>query len=202
MRNKDVTLSVDLANTLLTTVSWAAYYPNTVDTFAALNLIASGTFAVTSTLSRYSATFNMGDFAWRGVEIRFSVAGQTSGTFTLRDAMLAPGTEPGPMERRFYDMELRLCKRYLQWVSCNSEFRAVVGGQSFEAPINWSEMRASPTAGTPVADPNIPGLSGAANAAFFFLGRITPYGGSLVLTSLAAGSSYTVGYRALLSAEL
>ncbi|QGT54279.1 hypothetical protein b3_0021 [Synechococcus phage B3] len=202
MRNRDVTLSVDLANTLLTSVTWAAYYPNTVDTFTSLNLLAFGTFIVTPTLNRYSATFNMGDFAWRGVEIRFSVGAQTGGTFTLRDAMLASGTAVTPMERRFYGTELQLCQRYFRWVSCNSTLRAVISAQTQETGINWPEMRVTPTAGTPVPDPNIPGFSETTNVAFFFLGRMTPYGGSLILTSNTSGVSYTLGYRASLSAEL
>ena len=202
MRNSSVTLSVDLANTLLTSVTWAAYYPNTIDTFTSLTLIASGTFNVTSTLGRYSATFNIGDFAWRGVEIRFSVGAQSSGTFTLRDAMLELGTAATPMERRSYGAELQLCQRYFRWVSCNSTLRAVISTQTQETGINWPEMRVTPTAGTPAPDPNTPGFSETTNVAFFFLGRMTPYGGSLILTSNTSGVSYTLGYRASLSAEL
>ncbi|AEC52965.1 hypothetical protein SCRM01_018 [Synechococcus phage S-CRM01] len=113
LRNRDVTLSVDLAHSSLTTVTWTAFYPNTNDVFTTWNTIATGTFTVNSTLTRYSATFNMGDFAWRGVEIRFTVAGMGAGTtWTIRDAQLEPGTVATPFERRDYGLECLLSHRY------------------------------------------------------------------------------------------
>ena len=64
LANTTATLSVNLSNSLLTTVTWTAYYADTTDTFGTLasptrTQIATGTFTVTSTLTRYSTQISI-----------------------------------------------------------------------------------------------------------------------------------------------
>jgi hypothetical protein len=111
------TLSVDLANSFLAPVTWTAYYATTADTFGTLasptrTQIATGTFTVNSTVTRYSAQISIPAAATTGIEIVFTVGAQTSGTWTIGNVQLEPGTIATPFERRSYGQELALCQRY------------------------------------------------------------------------------------------
>lgn len=111
------TLSVNLSNSLLTTVTWTAYYANTADTFGTLasptkTQIATGTFTVTSTSSRYTTQIDIPSAATTGIEIVFSVGAQTSGTWTIGNVQLEDSPVATPFERRFITQEIQLCQRY------------------------------------------------------------------------------------------
>jgi len=112
-----VTLGVDLANSLLTTVTWTAYYANTTDAFGTVasptrTSIATGTFTVTSTVNRYNAQISIPSAAVTGIEIALSVGAQTSGTWTIGNVQLELGSIATPFERKSYGQELALCQRY------------------------------------------------------------------------------------------
>jgi len=111
------TLSVDLANSVLTSVTWTAYYATTADTFGTLasptrTQIATGTFTVNSTVTRYSTQISIPSAATTGIEIVFTVGAQTSGTWTIGDVQLERGSVATPFERRSFGQELALCERY------------------------------------------------------------------------------------------
>ena len=113
------TLSVDLANSVLTSVTWTAYYANTADTFGTLasptrTQIATGTFTVNSTVTRYSTNISVPAAATTGIEIVFTVGAQTSGTWTIGNVQLEAGSVATPFERRSVGQELALCQRYCQ----------------------------------------------------------------------------------------
>jgi hypothetical protein len=114
-----VTLGVDLANSVLTSVTWTVYYANTSDTFGTLasptrTQISTGTFTVTSTLSRYNAQIFIPSAATTGIEIVFSVGAQTSGTWTIDNVQLEAGPLATPFERRNIGTELFNCQRYYE----------------------------------------------------------------------------------------
>jgi hypothetical protein len=116
------TLSVELANSLLTTVTWTASYANTTDTFGTIGTptktqIATGTFTVTSTLTRYSVNIAVPSAATTGIEILFTVGAQTSGTWDIDNVQFEPGSVATPFERRHFGQELSLCQRYFQLYS-------------------------------------------------------------------------------------
>lgn len=113
------TLSVELANSLLTTVTWTAFYANTTDTFGTLasptrTQIATGTFTVNSTLTRYNAQISIPAAATTGIEIVFTVGAQTSGTWTINNVQLEAGSMMSAFERRNFGTEIALCQRYYQ----------------------------------------------------------------------------------------
>lgn len=118
------TLSVDLSNSLLTTVTWVAYYANSGDSFGTLSSptrtqIATGTFTVTSSLTRYSTNISIPSGAYTGIEIEFSVGAQTSGTWTIGRVQLELGYIATQFEQRAIQEELFLCKRYFEWIGNN-----------------------------------------------------------------------------------
>lgn len=119
LNNATATLAVDLANSLLTTVTWTAYYANSADSFGTLaaptrTQIATGTFTVTSTVTRYNAQIAIPAAATTGIEVVFSVGAQTSGTWTVGNVQLETGSVATPLERRSYGQELALCQRYYE----------------------------------------------------------------------------------------
>lgn len=113
------TLSVELSNSLLTTVTWTAFYANTSDTFGTLasptrTQIATGTFTVTNTLTRYSTQISIPAAATTGIEIVFTVGAQTSGTWIIDNVQLEAGNMMSTFERRPHGQELLLCQRYYE----------------------------------------------------------------------------------------
>jgi hypothetical protein len=113
------TLSVNIANSVLTTVTWTASYATTADTFGTIGTptktqIATGTFTVSSTLTQYTTSIAIPSAATTGIEILFTVGAQTSGTWQIGNAQLEAGTIATPFERRLYGEEFLLCQRYFE----------------------------------------------------------------------------------------
>lgn len=110
-----ITFSADLACSQLTTVNWAVERPTTTNNdFSARTSIATGSFTVNSTLTRYSATVTLPSAATTGVVVRFSVGALTSGTFTIGNAQFEAGSTATTFERRPLITEILLCQRYYQ----------------------------------------------------------------------------------------
>jgi hypothetical protein len=117
--NSTVTLSAFLANSLLSTVTWTAFYANSADTFGTLasptrTQIATGSWTVSSTLTRYTTRIDIPDMATNGIEIVFTVGAQISGTWRIGAVQLEPGTVATPFDRRPIGTELQLCYRYYE----------------------------------------------------------------------------------------
>ena len=131
---------------------------------------------------------------------RTATLGQQSGTFDIARVQVEPGSFRTPFELRPLATEQALCKRYGQWVPFNMLFYAPVNNAVMESTMTWPEMRTKPTAATVVADPNTTqaNINNVANTIL----RLTPYGGSSSLQASLAGTSYVVGYRSWLDAEL
>jgi hypothetical protein len=145
-----VTLSAFIANSLLTSVTWTAYYANTTNTFGTLasptrTQIATGTFTVTSTLTQYNAQISIPSAATTGIEIVFTVGAQTSGTWQLDRVQLELGSSASSYEYRQFGTELQLCQRYYESTafpdvsfgitSCRGS--AVIGGGGAACGFNF-----------------------------------------------------------------
>jgi hypothetical protein len=147
------TLSVQLANSLLTTVTWTAFYATTADAFGTLasptrTQIATGTFTVTSTLTTYSTQISVPSAATTGIEIVFTVGAQTSGTWTIDNVQLEAGSTATDFERRPIGTELALCQRYYYSASSSSHGFPCPSTGGFAAIVTyyWKvSMRATPS---------------------------------------------------------
>jgi len=114
MAGSIATLSVNISNSLLTTVTWTANYATSADTWSAKTQIATGTFTVTSTLTNYTAQISIPAAATTGIEILFTVGAQTSGTWVIGNAQLEKGSVATTYDYRPYSVELQLCQRYFE----------------------------------------------------------------------------------------
>lgn len=145
----NATLSVDLSNSLLTTVTWTASYANSADTFGTIGTptktqIATGTFTVSGTLARYNVSFAVPAAATTGIEILFTVGAQTSGTFVVGNVQLEAGLVSSTFEQRSYGQELTLCQRYFHKLNVGGNLI----GASAAGYIAWLfkvSMRTNPT---------------------------------------------------------
>ena len=127
MAGSTATLSVNLSNSLLTTVTWTAYYATTADTFGTLasptrTQIATGTFTVTSTLTNYSAQISIPAAATTGIEVVFTVGAQTSGTWVIGNVQLEESSVATSFDYRPYGTEEALCQRYYYKISGNTQY--------------------------------------------------------------------------------
>lgn len=157
LNSQTVTIAADLANSLLTTVTWTLYRATTSDdTFGTLasptiTQIATGTFTVNSTVTRYNAQASVPAAATTGLQLVLSVGAQTSGTWTIGDVQLELGSTATAFEQRPYPVELAMCQRYYYRIPGSSQ-------QAFGTSANVSttltdvvttfqpKMRAAPTA--------------------------------------------------------
>jgi hypothetical protein len=145
LAGKTATLSVDLSNSLLTTVTWTAYYANSANTFGSLasptrTLISTGTFTVTATLTRYNTNITVPSAATTGIEIELSVAAQTSGTWNIGNFQLELGSVATTFEQRFIGLEYLLGQRYYQAAYVGWEGQGGAGssagtGYTFSPPM-------------------------------------------------------------------
>ena len=153
LAGSQVVVSVDLSNSLLTTVSWALYYANTADTFGTLasptrTSISSGTFTVTSSVARYStAAITLPAGATTGLELVLSVGAQTSGTWVIGNVQLELGTTASTYQKVEIGEQTRRCARYYQ--ALNNYIGAHLAATTLFAvtmpfPV---AMRAAPTLG-------------------------------------------------------
>jgi len=186
LANTTATLSVNLSNSLLTTVTWTAYYANSTDTFGTLasptrTQIATGSFTVTSTLTRYSTTISIPSAATTGIEIVFTVGAQTSGTWAIGNVQLEAGSVATPFERRQYTTELLLCQRYYNLMYC--EIGGVTAsGIGLYISYNYPTiMRATPTTST-----STPTLAGSCTG--FGVGTVYNNSFEVAATNTSGGS--------------
>jgi len=194
LAGKTAKLSVDLSNSLLTTVTWAAYYANTANTFGSLasptrTLISTGTFTVTSTLTRYNTSITIPSAATTGIEIELSVAAQISGTWSIGNFQLELGSTATTFEQRSIGLELALCQRYLPAFNASSTTSYISSAATTDAsnvtmfvpfPV---KTRIAPT-----------GISVSSGAHFSFLGLTA----AIIATAVVYTVSVSINGAALL----
>jgi len=148
----NATLSVELANSLLTTVTWTASYATTADTFGTIGTptktqIATGTFTVNSTVTNYTAPIAIPAAATTGIEILLTVGAQTSGTWTIGNMQLEAGSVATPFDRRDIGRELMMCQRYYEKVD-GILYGSACTNLIYPTYVTWTfkvEKRAPPT---------------------------------------------------------
>ena len=126
LANTTATLSCYISNSLLTTVTWTAYYATTTaDTFGSLasptvTSIATGTFTVTSSRAQYTASISVPSAATTGIQILFTVGAQTSGTWIIDTVQFEGGAVATSYDYRSIGIELALCQRYYEILGVNN----------------------------------------------------------------------------------
>jgi hypothetical protein len=132
------TLSVNMSNSLLTTVTWTASYATSANTWSAKTTISTGTFTVSGTLANYTTQIVVPAAATTGIEILFTVGAQTSGTWVIGNAQFEPSTTVATsFDYRPYTTELQLCQRYLP------AFNGIANhfsGQAISTTANYSQI--------------------------------------------------------------
>ena len=142
LANTTATLSCYISNSLLTTVTWTAYYATTTaDTFGSLasptvTQIATGTFTVSSTRTQYTTNISIPSAATTGIQILFTVGAQTSGTWIIDSVQLEKGSTATSFDYRPYGTELALCQRYLPAYISSSTVDQVAGLGSAQNTTN------------------------------------------------------------------
>ena len=143
------TLSVNLASSSLTTITWSAYYPNTADTFGSLasptvTSIASGSFTITSTLTRYTANISIPSAGTTGLQIVLTAGALTAGnTLTIGSFQLEPGAVTSVFERLLVAWVLSNCQRYYALINVSAQ--APAGGYMIVPWYGPVTMRKTPT---------------------------------------------------------
>lgn len=136
IKGKTVTFSVELSNSLLTSVIWEVFRPTTLadqhGTIASptQTLIASGTFTVSSTLTRYTATFALPAEAALGLEVRLGVGAQTSGTWVVARPQLEEGAVATSFNCGDYLRELQKCLRYAYCINASASTQIFITGMA------------------------------------------------------------------------
>ena len=223
LNGQTVTLAVDLANSLLTTVTWTAYYATTADTFGTIasptrTQIATGTFTVNSTVTRYSTQISVPSAATTGIEIVFSVGAQTSGTWTIGDAQLEIGSVASDFERRSELSVLTDCVQHFEvfggrvayerypvgqvhsatgatiHLACNKKY--ATPSISFSSAAHWA---VSPAGGGIIAATNL-GAGNIANTTFSI--AVTVAGGLVAGNATLFFANNTLSARIYIESEL
>lgn len=125
LAGKPVTAFIVSSNSLLTQMTWAAYYANTTDTFGTIGtptktLIATGTVALTGVEAMIPINFTMPAGATTGIEIIYSVGAQTSGTWNVGKVRLYEGTFIVEPSEPFTQDEVMRCFRFHPYFSGGS----------------------------------------------------------------------------------
>jgi hypothetical protein len=122
-------------------------------------------------------------------------------TFHLTNVQLEAGSIATPFERRPYSLELQLCKRYFQWIPFNMLFYAYQNGEALELAYPFPvEMRVTPT--IPVITPDPVVTPQFLNSSVSTIIRANTRSCSTYLAASSTGTTYVVGYRGGLSAEI
>jgi hypothetical protein len=203
LANTTATLSCYISNSLLTTVTWTAYYANTADTFGTLaaptvTQIATGTFTVTSTRTQYSAQIAIPSAATTGIQIVFTVGAQTSGTWVIDTIQLEKGTQATSFDFRNYGTEFVLCQRYCPvYYAEQGNFMAMgLSSTSAAAPVLvTAQPRVVPTGVTAIGTWYTNTSATQATATITF----SAYGGGFYLTVNAAGGSLAANNSVMMS---
>lgn len=151
----DVTISVSMRCGSSPTVTWYLYNANSADSFGTIaspntTQIATGTFSLTNTLTRFSATIPAATMAGNtnGLELRFVISSGLGAavTWTVQDCQIEVGAAATPIERRIYSNEQAMCQRYYTTFGGNRYPGAANSGTSVNFPIPvCTPMRATPS---------------------------------------------------------
>lgn len=151
----DVTISVSMRCSASPTITWYLYNANSVNSFGTIasptvTQIATGTFSVTGTMTRFSATIAAATMAGNtnGLELRFVLSSglAAAATWSIEDCQIEVGAAATPIERRLFSAEQSLCQRYYTTFGGNRYPGAANSTTSVNFPIPvCTPMRTTPS---------------------------------------------------------
>jgi len=151
-----------------------------------------------STFQTTAGSWQTGNFL--GTSNQVNETDSVSNNFYITGVQLEIGSVPTEFETRSYSQEFSLCSRYFQWVQCGASIYIAGAGSLGLVPLQFPQMRAVPTGGSIVTDPNV--TQSSSNLAAFALNTISINGTMFSVQSVSAGTVSALGYRASLTAEL
>jgi hypothetical protein len=128
------TLSAYIKSSSLTSITWSLYYATTTDSFGTVasptrTLIATGTFTISSTLTRYSTQISVPAAATTGLELVFTTGALVaSQTLEFTGVQLEQNYQPTPFEQRPIGVELGLCQRYFERIQPLVAYQMLASG--------------------------------------------------------------------------
>ena len=129
-----------------------------------------------------------------------NLIGTNGATLSITGVKLEIGSVATPFNRQSLAKSMADCERYFRWIGFNMNFYASIAGLVQQQGVFFSAMRAAPTIGANVVDPNT--TQNVANQSANSHSLITPYSARQSLTAVAVGSCFLGGYRAPADAEL
>jgi hypothetical protein len=91
-------------------------------------------------VTRYNAQISIPSAATTGLQIVLSVGAQTSGTWTIGNVQLEPGTVATPYERQIYSDQLAQCQRYFQKTYKIDVAPGTTGANTGYVEWNWGSL--------------------------------------------------------------
>lgn len=147
LKNKDVTVSLNAKSTSARTLTWTAYYANVADTFTAKTSIATGTIDVTTSVEKFTFTFNAGSNAGNGIAIELTGGALLAGsTIDFNAVQLEQSAIATEFEKRSTQNELMLCQRYYTKGTARYDGYPAGSPYTFSVPVLFGvPMRITPT---------------------------------------------------------
>ncbi len=133
---------VNLAASVGQTIGWACYSASAVDNFSTLNLVAAGSFTVTTTAQTFIGQLgNLPAGAANGLQFFFNPpAGFTSGHFSLTGFQFEAGTIATPFEFKPYSQVLAENRRYLPAFTSSSTVDFIGIGTVASATVGTAQF--------------------------------------------------------------
>jgi hypothetical protein len=192
----NISQSVTLSSSSLTTVTWTVYSANATNNFSAKTVIATGTFTINATPTAYSFTINAGANAANGIAVEFTTGALLAGqTLSYDLAKLEKGSANTIFTDYDADQEAVRCAPYCQnaWASARTYGPA---NSFYGCDVSWQPMRATPS----VVQLLVGSVSNVGTANLVAQGAQGGYYGSQV--GGTTGDSYVIGSLWQLTAEL
>jgi hypothetical protein len=151
LAGQTVTLSAMIRTIGPTSVTWAAYYANTTDSFGTLasptrTLISTGTFTTNTSYNVYNTNLSIPIAATTGIEIVFTTGALlNTQILNITGVQLELGSIATPFERRTTGTELALCQRYYwRWSSGELGANYYTASNLYPPVVCPVEMRIAP----------------------------------------------------------
>jgi len=147
LAGQTATFSVYLRASTAINVEFSIKYATSADNFGGTTSIASTTFNVTTTDTKFTWTGSIPSAATTGIQVELKISSQGSAWYEASNAKLELGSTATDFEYRSYGEELALCQRYYYAMSApgGAYYSAYLTRWITEYSTYPVEMRANPS---------------------------------------------------------